>query len=140
MNRFLSSSKLASADSGIAFIRIITGAFLLYHGWEVFDAGKIKEYAGWDSFKGFSYPLLMAYLGKGSEFVAGLLLTTGFLTRIGCIIVICTLGYITFFIGHGEIWMNDQHPFMFVLLALVFIFTGPGKWSLDGLLFKPGSK
>ena len=140
MNSFLSSSKLTSVDTGIAIIRIIVGLFMLYHGWEVFDTGKIKEYAGWDSFKGFSSPLLMAYLGKGSEFVAGLLLATGFLTRIGCIIVICTLSYIAFFIGHGEIWMSDQYPFLFVLLALVFIFTGPGKWSVDGLLFKAKSK
>jgi putative oxidoreductase len=43
--------------------------------------------------------------------------------------------FIAFFIGHGRIHMEDQHPFLFVLLALVFVFTGPGKWSLDSLLF-----
>jgi uncharacterized membrane protein YphA (DoxX/SURF4 family) len=38
-------------------------------------------------------------------------------------------------VGDGKIWYEDQHPFLFVLLAAVFFFTGPGKWSIDYLLF-----
>jgi putative oxidoreductase len=38
--------------------------------------------------------------------------------------------------GHGKIFSDDQHPFLFVLLSLVFFFSGPGKWSMDELLFK----
>ncbi len=40
-----------------------------------------------------------------------------------------------FFVGHGKIWYEDQHPFLFVLLAFVFFFIGGGKWSVDYLLF-----
>jgi uncharacterized membrane protein YphA (DoxX/SURF4 family) len=43
--------------------------------------------------------------------------------------------YVSFFVGHGKIWYEDQHPFLFVLLALVFFFYGPGKMSVDQLLF-----
>jgi putative oxidoreductase len=136
MKQFFSISNLPGSNTIIAFIRIIVGLFMLYHGFEVFDAAKLKEYAEWDQFKGFSHPLLMAYLGKGSEFIGGLLLALGLLTRIGCLIIICTLTYITFFIGKGQIWMDDQHPFLFVLLALMIFFTGPGKGSADEFLFK----
>ncbi|GAB3031603.1 hypothetical protein GCM10027185_35710 [Spirosoma pulveris] len=108
--------------------------FLVYHGWEVFDTAKMREYAAWDDFKESSYPLVMVYLGKGSEFVAGVLLTMGLLTRLACLIVAGTMLYITFFIGHGRFWYEDQHPFLFVLLALVFFFTGAGKWSVDALI------
>jgi putative oxidoreductase len=38
-------------------------------------------------------------------------------------------------VGHGKVWYDDQNPFLFVLLGLIFIFTGPGNWSIDGLLF-----
>jgi putative oxidoreductase len=50
------------------------------------------------------------------------------------------MAYITFKIGHGKFWYEDQHPFMFVLFGLLFFFTGPGKWSLDHVLFKPKAK
>jgi uncharacterized membrane protein YphA (DoxX/SURF4 family) len=43
--------------------------------------------------------------------------------------------YITFVVGGGKIWYEDQYPFLFVLLAMVFFFTGPGKWSIDSSLF-----
>ncbi|GAB3995424.1 hypothetical protein GCM10028807_35520 [Spirosoma daeguense] len=121
---------------GLALIRIIVGLLLTYHGWEVFDPIKMKEYADWDVFKGTSSATLMVYLGKGSELVAGILFATGFLIRLACLITIGTMLYISFFIGHGKIWYEDQHPFLFVLLALVFFFTGSGQWSIDALLNK----
>ncbi|SOD79123.1 DoxX family protein [Spirosoma fluviale] len=130
----LFSTEAILQDAGLAFVRIIVGLFLLYHGWEVFDAAKMKEYAAWDVFKQDLSPLFMVYLGKGSEFVAGVLLTIGLLTRLGCLIVIGTMLYISLFVGHGRIWYEDQHPFLFVLLALVFFFTGSGKWSVDALV------
>jgi putative oxidoreductase len=60
----------------------------------------------------------------------------GFLTRAGALIAMGTLSYVTFFVGHGRFWYEDQHPFMFVLFGLMFIFTGPGAWSVDALIFK----
>lgn len=109
---------------------------MVYHGWEIFDKELMKGYTTWDSFKGFSFPAFMPYLGKGSELVAGILLALGLFTRLACIITVGTFIYITFFVGHGKFWYEDQHPFMFVLIALVFFFTGPGKWSLDNLIIQ----
>ncbi len=121
-------------ESILAILRIIIGLLLIYHGYEVFDATTMKGYLEWDDFKS---PLgaFLVYAGKGAEFVAGVLLTLGFLTRVGALICIGTLAYITFFVGHGKFWYEDQHPFMFVLFGVLFFFMGPGKWSLDGLLF-----
>lgn len=135
MKAFLSATGFYQ-ESGLALVRIVVGLLLMYHGWEVFDATKIQEYAKWDAFKEFSSPLAMAYFGKGSELVAGVLLTLGFLTRFGCLITLGTMLYITFFIGSGRIWYEEQHPFLFVLLALIFIFTGGGKYSVDAKLFR----
>ncbi len=133
MKRFFSTAGLYQ-EGGIAVVRVIVGLFLLYHGWEVFDAAKMNEYAKWDSFTQTPAPLFMVYLGKGAEFLAGIMLALGLLTRVACLIVIGTMVYIVFFIGHGKIWYEDQHPFLFVLLALVFFFSGSGKWSVDALL------
>ncbi len=108
---------------------------MIYHGKEIFQPELMNSYLEWDMFKGPNGKL-MVYAGKTSEFVAGVLVFFGLLTRLGALIAIGTLSYITFFVGHGKFWYEDQHPFMFVLLGLVFFFNGPAAWSLDGLIFK----
>lgn len=133
MNKYLSSNPF-NADIVLAVVRVVTGLFMAIHGWEVFDAAKINEYAQWDTFKPGT-GLFMAYLGKGAEFLGGILLILGLFTRIAAMIMLFTMAYISFFIGHGKVWYEDQHPFMFVLIALIYVVVGGGKWSLDRKCF-----
>lgn len=134
MNILLSSRPVA-LETSITFVRIITGLLMLFHGLEVFNAQKIAEYSTWDSFKTFENPVFMAYVGKGAEFLAGLLLTIGWFTRVGALLLICIMAYITFKISEGRFWYEDQHPFLFLLLGIVFLFAGGGKFSLDKKTF-----
>ncbi len=120
---------------GLALIRMVVGLFMIYHGWEVFNDEKMKAYLTGDLFKKFSYPGIMVYLGKIAELISGLFLLVGVFTRVASLVLIFTMAYISFFVGHGKVWYEDQHPFLFVLLGLVFFFAGPGKWSVDHLLF-----
>jgi len=108
---------------------------MIYHGTEVFEADKIKEYAGWEPIKSFPAPMALAYLGKLSELIGGILLLLGLYTRLGTLIIMGTMLFIAFVIGHGKIWYEDQYPFLFGLLALVIFFNGPGAWSLDQKIF-----
>ncbi|MDX1941968.1 MAG: DoxX family protein [Saprospiraceae bacterium] len=135
LKKFFFSTATINLNQGIAIIRIIVGALIMYHGQEVFNPKLMSEYMTWDTFAG-SNAALLVYLGKSSEFIAGLLILFGFCTRLGALIAIGTLSYITFFVGNGRFWYEDQHPFMFVLFGLLFIFTGPGAWSIDGLIEK----
>src|ERR1700733_9725531 len=105
MNKFFSAGPLC-ATGGLTFIRIIIGAFLMYHGWEVFDKDKMNEYIAGGIFKNYSSPAFMAYMGKISELAAGFLLAIGLFTIIAAIIIIATFIYITFFIGSGKIWFE----------------------------------
>jgi len=129
MNKFLSSNPYHQL-AGIAVIRIIVGLFLVYHGWEVFDSEKMKGYTQWDQFKNQPATFLV-YTGKLAEFIGGIFLTFGCMTRIASLLIAGTMLYISLFVGNGKIWYEDQHPFLFVLLAMVFFFTGPGRWSVD---------
>ena len=133
MNSFFSSTPIA-LPQGIGLVRIIVGALIVYHGQEVFNPELMNEYMSWDTFDKTNARLLV-YLGKSSELIAGISLLLGLFTRIGALITIGTLSYITFFIGHGKFWYEDQHPFMFVLFGFLFLFTGPGAWSMDALIF-----
>jgi putative oxidoreductase len=114
----------------LACVRIITGAFIAYHGFEVFSPEKMKVYFEWDMFKSSIGPS-MVYLGKGAEFLAGVMLILGIYTRVGAFILVATMAYITFFVGNGKIWYHAQHPFMFVLLGLIYLFAGSVKWGVD---------
>jgi putative oxidoreductase len=135
MKQFFSPSPLWRGN-GLAFIRIVIGSFLIYHGWEMFDTPAMNEYFKWDMFKDSSLAKFFVYGGKVAELLSGILLVFGLFTRIACIILICTLGYIAFFVGHGKIWYEDQYPFLFVVIGFIFFFTGPGSFSLDSVIFK----
>ena len=139
MNNKLLSPQPFWQDSGLATLRIITGLLMTYHGWEVFDSGKIAEYAKWDVIKAMPAPLFMAYLGKGLELISGILFVLGLFTRIAAVIMAIDMLFICFKIGNGKFYYEDQHPFIFAMLAMVFFFTGPVKWSLDQVLFKDGA-
>src|ERR1051325_8698194 len=135
MNRFFSPSPLWQ-NNGLGLIRILIGISLIYHGWEIFNTKAMNEYFTWDMFKDSSLAKIFVYAGKVSELISGILLLLGLFTRIACIIIICTMAYIAFLVGHGKIWYEDQYPFLFVIIGFIFIFTGPGSFSLDNVIFK----
>ena len=124
----------ARLSQGVALIRIVLGLLLAYHGQEVFHSRLMQEYMQWEPLAGPNASLLV-YTGKSAELLAGILLTLGLFTRPAALILIATLSYITFFIGQGRFWYQDQHPFLFVLFGLQLLFTGPGAWSLDRYLY-----
>jgi len=134
MHKFFSPQPIWQA-AGLALVRILTGGFMAYHGGEIIDTATMKGYFDWEAFKGFASPATMVYLGKGMELVMGLLLMLGLFTRVAALGIAITMSYITFFVGHGQVWYSDQHPFLFVLLAILFFCCGPGALSLDALLF-----
>ena len=135
MRKFFSSEPLW-LDMGLLIIRLITGALMIYHGWEVFDAEKMNGYAKWMTDLGFPSPALMAYLGKGSELIGGILLLIGWFTRPAAILLAITMLAVAFGMGHGKIFTDDQHPFLFVVIALVFVYTGAGKYSVDHYFYR----
>jgi putative oxidoreductase len=136
MNRFFSPAPL-SQNYGIAVVRIITGILLIGQAWEMFDGEKMKMYTGWFADRHYSNPAIWAYAGKVGEMVAGIGFTLGLFTRLASIAAISAFTGIIFILGEkGKIFGGDQYPFLFILLAFVFFFTGPGALSLDGLFFK----
>ena len=125
------STEKMPVKTGLAVIRIITGLLMAYHGWEIFDAAKIAEYAKWEVMQTLPAPQVLVYIGKGIELITGLCFVVGVFTHIAALLMAANMLFICFKVGSGRFYYEDQHPFLFALLALVFFFAGPVKWSLD---------
>jgi len=59
----------------------------------------------------------------------------GLFTRISALVLIIDMLVITIVLGNGKIFTEDQQPFLLLLLFAYLFFAGPGKISLDHLLF-----
>ncbi len=115
----------------IAVFRVVIGLLIAWHGLEVFYPEKMEIYLGWQKIQHFPLGKYFVYAGKGIEFVCGIFLALGFLTRISAALLFMVFMFITFYVGSARFWMEDQHPFIFGLIALFFDFIGGGKYSVD---------
>ena len=133
-NRLFSPQPIAP-NTALAVVRIIIGAFMIYHGSEIFDRKTMLPYLEWDVIKSLPAPETFLYIGKGLEFVTGICFVLGLFTRFAALFMAIDMLFICFKVGGGKFWYEDQYPFLFAIIAMIFFFTGPVKWSLDKLWF-----
>ena len=131
----LFSSRPLWAENGLAILRIIIGLLMAYHGWEIFHGEVMATYQTWEVIQQLPFPKFMVYFGKFLELFTGICFILGIFTRIAALLMAINLLFICFVVGNGRFYYEDQHPFLFVLLAATYFFTGPVKWSLDEKLF-----
>ena len=120
---------------GIAIIRIIIGVLLVFHGWQLFEGEDMSGFANLLLNMSIPYPEAFAYAGKLIELVGGVLLILGLFTRVVTMLLFLTFLFITFALGQGKIFTENQLPFLFALISLIFFFTGAGRISIDYILF-----
>ncbi|WP_419867952.1 DoxX family protein [Chryseobacterium sp. CT-SW4] len=134
---------LAPAQTDIlVIVRVIVGLWIMWYGKDLFIDEWIQvRLVSWKEDLGFSNPLLMLYLAKGSEFFFGILFALGFLTRITSFILFIVLSVAWIHAQQMHIFPYDKGEitFFYWLFFFTFIFLGGGKWSLDYLLFSPKS-
>ena len=120
---------------GIAIVRIVVGIMLISHGWQVFEEQEMQGFR--DLLVGMSMPFpdAMPYVGKLIEIGCGMLLILGLFTRVATAVLFMTFMFITFVMGEGKIFSENQLPFLFALVSLLFFFTGSGRLSIDFVLF-----
>ncbi|MEP7371861.1 MAG: DoxX family protein [Chitinophagaceae bacterium] len=119
----------------LAYAMIMNGNSVL----DIFSSAKEREFfRHWfgDELH-FPFPVVMATLAKGSEFFGGIFLALGFCTRIASSSIAFTMLVATLTANLGENFNIDGgFTISYCLFALIFVFWGGGKYSLDYLLFK----
>jgi len=122
-------------ETGAVILRVIAGMTIFKYGLEIFSEDKMNGYISWLTDLKFPFPETMAYMGKVCELTGGLLMALGLFTRLAAIPLIITMTVIGFIMGEPEFLAADG-SILLMLIFLHFLFTGPGKLSLDHLLFK----
>lgn len=83
----------------------------------------------------FPFPLLMAFLAKGSELSGGILVFLGLFTRPAASLIAFTMLVATLSANLGVDWNIDGgFTVSYFLFSLVLLTEGSGKFSLDNLL------
>jgi len=85
----------------------------------------------------FPFPLVMAFLAKGSELVGGIFLIPGLFTKKAGLLVAFTMFIATVTANLGKDFNIDGgFTISYFLFALIFVEWGAGEFSLDYLIFK----
>jgi putative oxidoreductase len=118
-----------AADAGLAVFRIVAFLLLAFlHG-----HGKVPPQAGFVGMVGglgFPAPMLFAWLAAIAEFGGGLLLVIGLLSRPAALLLVVHFMFVIL-IAHGG---DRELPILFGTTALMFLLTGPGRYSVDALI------
>ena len=120
---------------GIAIVRIMTGLLLIVHGWQVFESGDQRALTDVLFNMSMPFPEAMAYSGMILEVIGGLFLILGLFTRFMALLLFVIFMLLTFVIGEGRVLAENQSSFLYALIALLFLFTGAGRFSTDYILF-----
>ena len=122
------------ANAGLALLRIFTGAALmLAHGTGKLPPGGLVEKAGEI---GFPVPVVFAWAASLSEFLGGGLLAIGLFTRPASFFIACTMLTALLGVHYHDPFGTQEKAFLYLFIALAFLFAGGGDWSIDRYLRK----
>ncbi|HRE41978.1 MAG TPA: DoxX family protein [Ignavibacteria bacterium] len=72
-----------------------------------------------------------------AELFCSLLVILGFLTRLALVPLIITMVVAFFIFNAAEPMLKKELPLIFLLTYIAIYLLGPGRFSLDSLIYKP---
>jgi putative oxidoreductase len=118
-------------------IRVVAGGSLAVHGYPILFGNKAAAAKFLESV-GFHDGLFCTYVVGTVEFVCGLCLALGLLTRVVAapIIGFLVIAIVTYHWQFGFAWENRgiEYPLFWSIVVLHFLVRGGGSWSLDALI------
>jgi putative oxidoreductase len=136
-------------DAALFALRLIAGLIMFYYGCQKFFGlfGGMGFVATIEMFRTkMGIPNVMGVLAILAEFLGGLGLLFGLITRVAAFGLLSTMLVATFIKVKGmQTWvatadvpnpiMDPGYPLLIGVIALALMLTGAGKWSLDQKFF-----
>jgi putative oxidoreductase len=128
----------ARVSAGLLLLRLVVGLAFTFHGY-----GKIQNPFGWMG-PNASMPGVLQALAAVSEFGGGLAWMLGFLTPMASLGLACTMAVAIRlhafvlhdpFVAKGPGSGSYELASVYFCVSLLLIFAGPGKFSVDRMLF-----
>lgn len=124
-------------DVALLLIRIVAGIAFIHHGW-----GKIQTPFGWMPPEA-PIPGVLQGLAAFAEFGGGIAWLLGLVFPLASFGLICTMAVATLFhVGNGDPFvatgpgqMSYEPALGYLVLAILFFTSGPGRLSLDKVIF-----
>jgi putative oxidoreductase len=129
------SRNRAIDDVGLLLLRVGAGAMLfLGHGWSKIThfaerAGHFPDPIHVGSAPGFTLVVF-------AEIFCSALVAMGLLTRLAVVPIVIFMLVAGFIQLAHEPWKAKELPFLYLAAFLPLLFTGPGRFSIDALIWK----
>jgi putative oxidoreductase len=114
-------------------LRVVTGGFLIPHGYAKLDGG-LAGTGEWLTSLGYANGPLLATLIMCVELGAGVCIAVGFLTRPAALAaLVFLLGAVQFHSANGFMWNEGglEYPLFWAVACFFFLIQGGGRWSID---------
>ncbi len=124
-----------AANAGLTLLRVFVGVSLAFtHGHLKIppSEGLITSTAN----LGFPMPTLFAWAAAMSEFMGGILLALGLVTRFAGFFISFTMLVAILGVHGADPYQKKELAFMYLFVAGTFMIKGANDWSIDGLLRK----
>ena len=128
--RWFLQNRPAALDFALLVLRLAGGLLLLHGVPKLMNFSSKVETFGDPIGIGPLPSLILCIL---AEFFCIIFIILGAFTRLALIPVIINMAVIVFVVHGNESLSDREKPVMFLLIFLVLLFTGAGKYSVDGL-------
>ena len=124
-----------AGDVGLLLLRLVAGLSLAFaHG--IRKMPPSERFLATVTEMGFPFPVLFAWAAGMSEFVGGILLAIGLLTRPSALFIAFTMCVAAFIRHAPDPYAEKELPLVLAAVALMFVLNGAGRYSLDAILFR----